>query len=24
MGPQALADSYYVHGQLYGRLRWRA
>jgi hypothetical protein len=24
MGPQALADSYHVHGQLYVRLRWRA
>ncbi len=24
MGPQALANSYHVHGQLYVRLRWRA
>jgi Arc/MetJ-type ribon-helix-helix transcriptional regulator len=24
LGPQALADSYQVHGQLYGRVRWRA
>jgi hypothetical protein len=23
MGAQAIADSYQVHGQLYGRLRWR-
>jgi predicted DNA-binding protein len=24
LGSQALADSYQVHGQLYGRVRWRA
>ena len=24
LGPQALADSYQVHGQLYSRVRWRA
>ena len=24
LGPQALADSYQVHGQLYVRVRWRA